>query len=116
MRFGKRAAEHGEVLREDEHHPAVHGPPPGDHAVTGNGLRRHIEIDAAVLDEHVVFLETAFVEQELDSFPRRQFPLCVLGIDSFLAAAQAGRVALPLQLTQNVLHNPVYSPIPLVCP
>ena len=49
----------------------------------------HSEIGAAVLNEHVVLLEAAFVEEHGNPFPRRVFPFLMLGIDSFLTSAHA---------------------------
>ena len=53
----KRAAKHREVLGEDIDRPAVDRAMPGDHAVAGDFLVRHAEIDTAVFHEHVPFLE-----------------------------------------------------------
>ena len=57
MRFRKGAAEDREVLAEDEYQSTVDGAVTGHHAVAGNLLLVHVEIAAAVLDEHVPFLE-----------------------------------------------------------
>ena len=42
-----------------------------------------------MLDEHVPFLEGAFVEQQLDALARGELALAVLRGDAFLAAAEA---------------------------
>ena len=57
--FGQRPAEHGEVLAEHAHQPAVDRARAGDHAVAGDDLVLHPEIDAIMLDEHVELLEAA---------------------------------------------------------
>ena len=57
--LGQRAAEHGEVLREDEHRPAVDAPGAGDHAVAGDLLLVHAEVVALVHDELVELEEGA---------------------------------------------------------
>jgi hypothetical protein len=41
-----------------------------------------------VLDEHVPFLEAAFVEQQLEALARGELALGVLGGDALLAAAR----------------------------
>ena len=60
----KRAAEHGEILREDIDQPAVDRARSGDHAVAGDVLRLHPEVGAIMLDEHVIFFEAAGIEQD----------------------------------------------------
>ena len=104
MRLGQRAAEHREVLREDEHHAAVDGAVAGHHAVAGDLAVGHAEIDAAVLLEHVPFFEGAVVEQQFDALARRQLALGVLGVDALLAAAEAGLLALFVQLLDDFVH------------
>jgi hypothetical protein len=47
-----------------------------------------------VLDEHVPFLERAFVEQQLQPLAGGELALLVLRIDALLAAAQASGGAL----------------------
>jgi hypothetical protein len=62
--LGQCAAEHGEVLREDEDHAAVDRAVADHHAVAGDLLLlAHAEIDAAVLLEHVPLFKGAVVEQ-----------------------------------------------------
>ena len=55
--FGERAAEDGEVLREDVDQAAVDAAVAGDEAVAGDDLLVHAEIAAAVGDELVELLE-----------------------------------------------------------
>src|SRR3546814_8037700 len=83
--FRQRTAEHGEVLRKYEHQPAVDRPRSGDDAVAGHHLIGHPEIDAIVLDEHVEFLETAFVEQHVEPLTRGPLALGVLRRDPLRA-------------------------------
>jgi hypothetical protein len=78
MGLGQRAAEHGEVLAEDEDQAAVDRAVAGDHAVAGDLGVVHAEVGAAVLDEHVPFFEGAVVEQQLDALARGQLALGVL--------------------------------------
>ena len=63
------------------------------------------EVLAAVLDEHVPFLEAALVEQQLDAFPGRQLAFGVLGLDPTLTASLAGRLAHLLEPAKNLLHR-----------
>jgi hypothetical protein len=65
----------------------------------------HPEIDAAMGDEHVVFLEAALVEQHVDPLPRGQLALGVLAVDALLPAAQPRFAAPLLQLFEDVLHG-----------
>ena len=93
----ERAAEHGEILGEDEDGAAVDRAPAGDHAVAGDLGLLHAEVVGAVLDEHVELLERALVEQQLDALARGELAALVLGLDARLAAARRGpgRGAVP---------------------
>ena len=96
--LAERAAEDGEVLGKDVHLAAVDGAVAGHDAVAEVGLLLHVEVGAAVGDEHVEFLERAFVEQQCDALAGRQLALFVLFVDAFLAAAHAGFATLVEQL------------------
>ncbi len=91
MHARERAAEHGEILAEDVDQPAVDRAMAGYHAVARNFLGLHAEVDRAMLDEHVVFLERPGIEQHVDALAGRQLALGVLRLDAALAAAQARR-------------------------
>jgi len=78
MRFRQGAAEHGEILREDEDQTAVDGAVAGDDAVAGDLLLVHAEIGAAMLDKHIPFFERARVEQQFDPLTSRQLALGML--------------------------------------
>ena len=65
----------------------------------------HAEIVAAVLDEHVPFLEGAGIEQQLQPLARGELALGVLLLDALLAAALARRFALFLQPPQYLAHD-----------
>ena len=88
--LGEAAAEHGEVLREDEDQAAVHAPVAGDDAVAGDLLLGHAEVEAAVLDQLVQLLEAALVEQQLDALARGELALRVLALAALGAAALLG--------------------------
>ena len=92
MGLRQRAAEHGEVLGEDEDRAAVDRAPAGDDAVAGDLASSSMPKSvAAMLDEHVEFLERALVEQQLDALARGQLAAGVLRLDALLAAAELGR-------------------------
>ena len=104
MRFGQRAAEHGEVLGEHVGDAAVDGAPAGDHAVAGDLGLLHAEIDAAVLDKHVELLERALVEKQLDPLARGELAARVLGLDALPPAAFARPAPPNLKLFKDFLH------------
>ena len=87
-RLGQRSSAHGEILGGDVHRPAVHGSAPGDHAVPVEMGFLHPEVGAAVPDEHVEFLETAFVKEQTYPFPCRQLALGVLCVDALSPASE----------------------------
>src|SRR5690242_21409907 len=98
MHARQRAAEHGEVLAEDVDQPAVDRAMAGHHAVARDLLVLHAEVDRTMLDEHVVFLERAGIEQRVDALARRQLALGVLRLDAARTAALARRRATTLKL------------------
>ncbi len=105
MRLAQRAAEHGEVLAEDEDQAAVDHPVAGDHAIARDLVVGHAEVDRAVLDEHVPFLEGAVVQQQLDALARRQLALLVLRVDALVSTAEA-RLGAPLfKLFEDFFHG-----------
>ncbi len=88
VRFRQRAAEDGEILREDEHHPAMDLAATGDDPVTKDILLVQTEVGRPVGDEHIEFFEGIRVDQQLDPFARGQLPFFVLSVDPVLSAAQ----------------------------
>ncbi len=88
--FGKRAAEDGEILREDVDRAAVDAAVAGDEAIAGDDLLFHAEIAAAVRDQLVHLLEGAFVEQQFDALARGEFAFLVLARAAFWSAALLG--------------------------
>ncbi len=104
MRLGQGAAKDREVLAEHEHQPAIDGAVTDDDAITDDLLLGHVEIGAAMLDEHVPFFEAAFVEEQFDALAGAQLALGVLGVDALLAAAEFGGSAFVLQLLEDGLH------------
>ena len=107
MRLAKRAAEHSEILGENENRAAVDRAPAGDHAVARNLGRRHAEVVAAMFDEHVELLERVVIEEEFDALARGELALGVLSRDALLAAAKAGALAAGVEAGEDVLHGRV---------
>ena len=85
--FGKRAAEHGKVLRENIDQPAIDAAKAGDKAIACRPLLLHAGIDAAVADKFVQLLECAFVQQKVNALARHEFAGCVFALPPFGAAA-----------------------------
>ena len=57
MSFRERAAEDGEILREDEDRAAADHAEASDDPIAGHRFLIHAEIRAAVFDEHVPLFE-----------------------------------------------------------
>ena len=112
MHLRQRATEDREILRIDEDQPTVHRAIAGDDAVTGDPVLAHAEVGAAMFDEHVPFLERAFVEQQLDPFPRGKLATRMLGLYPAFAATRARLGPLLLQHLNDVLHRM----LPACCP
>jgi hypothetical protein len=111
MGLGQGAAEDGKILGEDIDQPPVDRAPASDDTVAGNFLALHAEFRAAMLHEHVEFLEGAFIEEQIEAFPRSELAARVLGIDALLSAA-GPRIGAPFfKLFQDFLHGPSFHPI-----
>ena len=104
VRFAQRPAKDGKILAEDKNQPPVHRAVAGDHAIAGDFLFIDAEIVAAVLDEHVPFLEGTGIEQQVEPLARGQLAAAVLGLDAARPAAGPGRLALSFQAVENFLH------------
>ena len=98
--FGQRAAEDGEVLREDKHQAAFDTAIAGEEAVAEILLLFHAEVVAAMGDQFVGLFEGAFVEQELDALARRHLALLVLARPALFASACFGQRVAALQFGQ----------------
>ena len=107
VRFGQRAAEHGEILGEGKDRASIHGAPAGDHAVAGDLAFLHAELGRAVLDKHVELLEGALVREELEALARGELAALVLRCDARLAASRPRPRPALFQLFQNVFHAPL---------
>jgi hypothetical protein len=96
--FGERAAEDGEVLREDINQAAVNAAVAGNEAVAGRGLLLHAEVHAAMGDELIDLLEGAFVEEQGDALTRGQLAGMALAFAALGASAFFGGGAAAAQL------------------
>ncbi len=109
VRLAERAAEHGEILAEHKDQLAVDRAVAGDDAVARDLLLAHAEILAAVLDEHVPFLEGVGVEQDFERSRAVSLPLACCASIRRLPAAGARRRALFVEPAENVGHRPQLS-------
>ena len=102
--LGERAAEDGEVLREDEDHAAVDAAVAGDEAVAEDALvvGAHAEVGAAVGDEFVGLFEAAFVEQEQDAFAGGELAFAMLAFAAFRASALFGESVAAVEFQSGV--------------
>ena len=83
--LAERAAEHGEVLAEEEHLAAVDRAPAGDDAVGERPGVLDAEAVGAVAGEHVELDERVGVEQQVDALARGELPALVLALDRGVA-------------------------------
>jgi hypothetical protein len=60
-----------------------------------------------MLHEHVEFLERAVIEKHFDALAGGEFSALVLGVDSILAAAEAGAFAALFESFENVFHEAI---------
>ena len=100
--FGERAAEHGEVLREDVDQAAVDAAVAGDEAVAGDVAAVHAEVAAAVGDELVELFEGALVEQQVDALAGGELAFGVLPGAALGAAAFFGGVVSAAEFFEPV--------------
>src|SRR5208282_1373804 len=105
VRLAERAAEDSEILAEDKDQPAVHRAVAGDDTVARDLVLVDAEIVAAVLDEHVPFLEGTRVEQQLEPLARGELAAAVLGLDAASAATGPRRRSLIFQAAENIVHG-----------
>src|SRR5438093_7236462 len=101
MGFRERAAEHGEVLGEDEDRPVVDAARARDDAVAGKLLLGHVEV-VALMDHELVDLdEGPGVEQKLEPLAGRFLPGLVLAADAFLTAGLHGGGVTPSKRSEE---------------
>ena len=78
--------------------------PAGDHAVAGDLLFGHAEIDRTVFDEHVELLKRLLVQEQGNAFARGELAAGMLSSDALIAAAEPGFAPLVFKLLQYFLH------------
>ena len=86
---------------------------PSYHTISRSLSPFHSEICAAVLDQCVGLLETALIEELLDSLAGGQLPLLVLAVDLALSATEAvGSQPFPQSINNLTAHPrpPGHSP------
>ena len=98
--LAQRAAEDGEVLREDAHGAALDGAVARDHAVTEGAVLLLPEVGGAVAGELVELHEGPLVEELLDPLAGGLLALRVLLLHRALGAGVLGLGAAALQLLQ----------------
>lgn len=76
MGLGQTSSVYCEILAENEHQTPIHCTLSRHHTITRKAL--HAEIYAAVLYEHVVFLEASGIQEQLDALSRSEFAFLVL--------------------------------------
>src|ERR1043165_8320012 len=86
VRFGERAAEDGEVLREDIPEPPFDAAPTGHDAVTEHLLIGETEIGGAMRDEAIELDEGPRIEEHVEPLARGHFPFLMLCRDTIGAA------------------------------
>ena len=104
--LGERAAEDGEVLREDEDLAAEDRPVAGDDGVAPRPALHHPEVRVAVADEAVELDEAARVEQLLDPLAREELAALALPLDGAGSSPRVKRlVAEPRELVELALRR-----------
>ena len=105
VRLGQRAAEHGEVLREDVDEPAVDAPVAGDDAVAEDARVAIARSGGPRGDEPIELHEAAVVEQEVEPLARGELPFLVLRGEPRRSAAELGRCPAALEQLEFLTHR-----------
>ncbi|VTR68662.1 conserved hypothetical protein [Desulfosarcina cetonica] len=105
LHLAEAACPGGKVLGVGKHRAAVDQAVAGDHTVRGNVHRRHAEIDATVLNEHVDFSKCPRVKQFVETFAGGQLaPFLLLG-DQLVPAHLKDACFARLEILNFFLHN-----------
>ena len=88
--LAQATSEDGEILCKDIDGTAFDGTVAGHHTVAQEGLFLHVEIGAAVSEEHVELFERTLVDEKSDTLTGSQFALLMLFVDALLATAHFG--------------------------
>src|ERR1041385_8843397 len=101
-------ADHREIRRENIGGPPLDEAVAGDESIAVNNLILHTEIAAAMAHQFVHFLESAFVEQQVDALARREFSFLVLPHPPRFAAAGFGVGMAPPQFLEPIGHKRLF--------
>src|SRR5207302_7558505 len=101
--LAERAAEDGEVLREDEDLPAEDRPVAGDDGVPIGAPLEHAEVRLAMADVAIELDERPRIAEALRPLPRKQLPRFVLLLDCALRAGVERLLAELLQPGESLL-------------
>jgi len=102
--LAQRAADHGEILAEDEHLAAVDRAVAGDDPVAGIAALPVGVVAAAGLED-VEFLKGPLVQQQLDAFPGRQLAPAVLVVDALDPSGPERLVLQRLEVREGALKG-----------
>jgi len=97
------AAEHGEVLREDEHHAPVDAAMSGDKAVARNHDVGETKVSRTRGHELACLFKRALVEQKFDAFAGQQLAGFLLASAAFRASASFGCCVAGVQFSKFVV-------------
>src|SRR5919198_4273424 len=101
--LAERAAEDGEVLREDADLATVDLAVARDHGVAPGPVPEHVEVGRSVPNERVELAERAGIEQLVDALAGGELALGMLLLDGLLGGGVDRRVAQPAQLGELLL-------------
>src|SRR5438477_2557205 len=101
--FRKRSTKHGEVLRENINQAAADATEAGYKTIACGALRLHTKIGAMVANEFIEFFESAFIEQQVNSFARGQLAGFVFTFAPLRAASGFRFFAATTQLLHAAL-------------
>jgi hypothetical protein len=90
LRFRKRTAQHGKVLRKDGYTSPAHGAYAGDHTIPGVPVFIQPKIAAAMRDEGVGFVKGAGVEEVGQALTSSQLAFGMLRFDAVGSATLHG--------------------------
>ena len=88
MGFGEGAPKDGEILAEHIHEAAIDFAVSCHHAVAQEALFVQPEFAGAVHHKLSYFLKGAGIEQDIQTFTRRQFAFLVLCVDTVLPSSE----------------------------
>jgi hypothetical protein len=100
--------EHGEVLAEHAHPPAVDGAETGDHPVGVGPVLLEAHAVGSMTGQHIELLERAIVQQVVDALAGRHLALGVVLLHRPGGAGVAGELATLGQVFQSLGHRVIH--------